>query len=110
MAEKEAEDKVNLAGTLPVDQHNGLKAILDELVDDPGTRRYAVCEFYAMSDKVSTDDGTHQVVVRWTRIEPCVTVEDAKTVLTMLDDAQEKRTGVHRLPIHDGEGEGAWRA
>jgi hypothetical protein len=109
MADKDPADKVNLAGTLPVDQHNGLKPLLDELVDDPGTRRYAVCEFYAMSDKVSTDDGTHQVVVRWTRIEP-VTGDTAKQVVALLDEAQSARTGVHRLPINDGEGEGDWRA
>lgn len=108
MAEKDPADKVNLAGTMPPAPHDGLTPIVEALIDDPGKKRYAVCEFYIMSDKVSTDDETHQVVVRWTRIEP-VAGDDAKTVLAMLDEARGARTGIHPLPVGDGEGEGAWR-
>lgn len=109
MADKDPADKVNLAGTLPVDQHNGLKPLIGDLIANPDRTRYAVCAFNVLYDKTNIDDGTHQVIIRWTRIEP-VDGDTAKNVVALLDEAQEQRTGVHRLPIQDGEGEGDWRA
>lgn len=93
---KQPQNTVALAGTLPTDPHNGLKAILDDLIESPGLRRYAVVEFYAMKDTKITDDGTHQIVVRWSRIEP-VFDDDAKAVISLLDEAQGNRLG--QLPM-----------
>lgn len=83
-------NSINLAGTMPPDSQNGLRAILDEMIADPGERRFAVCEFYGLYDKRNSDDGTHQIIVRWSRIEP-VQDDDAKAVQTLLDERRRAR-------------------
>lgn len=88
----EPKNTINLAGTMPPDQHNGLKAILEDMIANPGVQRYAVCQFDALYDKKITDTGTHQIVVRWRRIEP-VDGDDAKAVMTLLDESQSARLG-----------------
>lgn len=93
---KEPKDTLAFAGSLPTDPHNGVKAILADLVQNPGIRRYAVVEFHALYDKKNVDDGTHQIIIRWDRVEP-VFDDDAKAVISLLDEAQGSRLG--QLPM-----------
>lgn len=92
MPDKDPVNTVNLAGTMPGQDRNGLKGILDAMIADPGERRYAVCEFYALYDKRNTDDGTHQMIVRWTWIEP-VAGDDSMLVQKLLAAARTERMG-----------------
>lgn len=96
-APKEPKNTLNLAGSLPPAQHNGLMAMLDEMIADKGARHVAVVEFHALYDKRNNDDETHQVIVRWDRIEP-VTGEDAETVTKLLDAARTTRLGLLDFP------------
>lgn len=93
---KEPKDTLAFAGSLPPDPHNGVKAILADLIEHPGLQRYAVVQFHALYDKKNVDDGTHQIVIRWDRVEP-VFDDDAKAVLSLLDEAHGARLG--QLPM-----------
>jgi hypothetical protein len=101
-------NKLNLAGSKPPGGNDGLTPIVDALVKDPGKRRLAVVEFYGLYDKRNTDDDTHQIIVRWSRIEPLFD-DDAEAARKLLEaartarlDAEDEAAG--RMPLRAIEG------
>jgi hypothetical protein len=91
---KTSSNSVNLSGSLPKDNKNGLGAIVDELCAQPGLRRIAVVELYAQYVKSSTDDGTDQAIVRFDWIEPMTSEQDAKLCADLMVQAQTSRLGM----------------
>src|SRR5258708_17162718 len=90
----EPHNTVNVSGTMPADQKNGLLGIVDELCQHPGLRRVAVVELYAQYVRNKTDDGTQQAVVYFEWVEPMVEDADAKLAGELMVKAQTSRLNI----------------
>ena len=99
--DNEPHNTVNLAGTMPKGPANGLLAIVDDLIEHPQRRRYAVVEFDTMRRVSDTDDGKWQAIVRFRQIEP-MSGEHASAAEAMMVSAQTERLGQLNLTSPEG--------
>jgi hypothetical protein len=90
-----------LAGNLPTDEnHNGIPAIQDELIKDPGKRQVVVAYIDAVKLTTKTDDGTTEPTLRIRRVEVAVTEKHQQALVQIMDEITQDRMGM--LPF-DGE-------
>jgi hypothetical protein len=89
---------VNISGSLPGGDGNGLEAIYAELKDDPKRKHVAVCIVDGKSSKFDADSGEWVVTARIRRIEVIRDDDDRGVCETLMRRALDKRTGREALP------------
>lgn len=89
---------MNISGSLPGGDGNGLEAIYDELRDQPKTKHVAVCIVDGKSSKFDADTGEWTVTARIRRIEVIRDEEDRGICEKLMRRALDKRTGREALP------------
>lgn len=92
---------VKLASKLPGDpETNGVDNLVESLVDDPDTIRYAVVWFDCSKITDVTDTGDRIPTIRVRRIEPIGTASTVDPAIAQIvDDAVEARTGRKAIPF-----------
>jgi hypothetical protein len=87
--------KVNIAGTVPANEFNGLMEILDEINEKPHVRRRAVIEWDAASVNRITDTQQKVPTIRIHQIEPLNADDQAFDVdcRRFLDERVKARPG-----------------
>jgi hypothetical protein len=89
---------MNISGSLPGGDGNGLEAIYDQLKDDPKRKHVAVVIVDGKSSKFDADTGEWQVTARVRRIEVIRDKDDQAVCETLMRRALDKRTGREALP------------
>ena len=90
---------VKIAGKAPEGDANGLTAIADDLIDDPGAMHVIVA--IVDCSKTTTDHDKGEVIptARIRRAEVIVDGKDGKRLRDLMQRAFERRTGKTVLPL-----------
>lgn len=91
---------LSLSGSLPNSESaNGWLGQVDDLLKEPGRKRVAIVEYDvdSIKHKVSTD--VDMATVRLRTIEPITDEKRVKTVLQVMGDIREQRTGERELQL-----------
>lgn len=89
---------MNISGSLPGGDGNGLEAIYDKLRDEPKVKHVAVCIIDGKSSKFDADTGEWTVTARIRRIEVIRRADDKAACETLMRRALDERTGREALP------------
>lgn len=89
---------MNISGSLPGGDGNGLEAIYQELKDTPKDKHIAVCIVDGKSSKFDADTGEWVVTARIRRIEVIRRPDDKGACETLMRRALDERTGREALP------------
>lgn len=90
---------MNISGSLPGGDGNGLEAIYNELKDDPKTKHVAVCIVDGKSSKFDADTGEWNVTGRIRRIEVIQNREDMALCEKLMRRQLDNRMGREALPF-----------
>lgn len=89
---------MNLSGKLPEGDANGLGAIENQLIAEPGTKCVVLAVVDAAKTTTNLDTGETVATARIRRIEPLLE-DDLPHARRLLQRAFEKRTGQVTLPF-----------
>lgn len=89
---------MNISGSLPGGDGNGLEAIYQELKDSPKNKHVAVVIVDGKSSKFDADTGEWNVTARIRRIEVISDSGDQAACEALMRRALDKRTGREALP------------
>jgi hypothetical protein len=87
---------ITLAGTMPTGEFSGMGFIRNDLLAEPRTRRFVVCEMINMrtvADHPEDDDDAFKIVLRVVDMEPILIPDDVNTVRSLRDRAKLNRPG-----------------
>lgn len=92
-------NRIKLASSLPQGEANGLRAVVDQFLDDPSGVRIAVVVFDTLGTQENFDKGEVTAVARVRRVEVITDREDAQAAKRLMMRANEQRTGQTVLPL-----------
>lgn len=103
----DASKAVKLAGRLPGStEHNGMSAVVAELLKDPETTRLAVIEYDVPKITTDVESGDRVPTLRVLRIEPSGGNKDEgyQALRELMMTSAEKRLGHEPLPFDEDDG------
>jgi hypothetical protein len=92
-------NKIKLTSTLPQGEANGLRAAVDQFLDDPAGARIGIVVFDTKGTAENFDEQTVTATVRLRRVEIIGDTDDAQAAKRLMMRAHEQRTGQTVLPL-----------